>query len=255
MNYDTMGEVILNVDLSQAELRVMAIMSDDPWMIAALQVDSGDFFTNHLMPVAFPGHVQSHGGIEAWKEADPKDFKERRVQCKSVMYGLAFGRQARAIGIEIGQPTHVAQGIIDALFRAAPKFLAWRRRVEFAAIDPSDRDFLVSPFGRRYQREVITSRKQEDAVKREALSFLPQSTASDICLTTAIRIDETLEANGFYIFNVVHDAIMLRGDSERVDEIGQFIGRELALTGETVLGNGVPFLSDYSWGTSWADLD
>ncbi len=249
------NEVILNVDLSQAELRVMAIMSGDPWMIAALQYGAGDFFKNHLLPVAFPGHVGAYGSVEAWETADPVDFKERRTQCKAVMYGLAFGRGAAAIGREIGQPTHVAQGIIDALFLNAPLFLAWRQRIELAAVDPADRDFLVSPFGRRYQREVITSAKQEAAVKREALSFLPQSTASDICLTTAIRIDEELESNGFYIFNVVHDAIMMRGDVRRVDEIGKFVGRELARTGEGVLGNTVPFLSEYSFGKSWADLD
>lgn len=250
-----MSEVILNVDLSQAELRVMAIMSGDPWMIGALQEGAGDFFKNHLLPVAFPVQVATYGSVEAWEAADPVDFKERRTQCKAVMYGLAFGRGAVAIGREIGQPTHVAQGIIDALFHNAPQFLAWRQRIERAAIDPADRDFLVSPFGRRYQREVITSSKQEAAVKREALSFLPQSTASDICLTTAIRIDEELERNGFYIFNVVHDAIMMRGDSGRVDEIGRFVGRSLAETGLAVLGDAVPFLSDYSYGRSWADLD
>lgn len=250
-----MSEIILNVDLSQAELRVMAMMSGDPWMINALQENSGDFFTNHLIPVAFPDHVAKHGGIDAWKINDPVDFKERRTQCKAVMYGLAFGRQAPAIGREIGQPTHVAQGIIDALFAAAPMFLQWRKRVERAAVDAADRDFLVSPFGRRYQREVITSHRQAEAVKREALSFLPQSTASDICLSTAIRIDEELMENGFYIFNVVHDAIMMRGDERRVNEIGEFVGRELAFTGKAILGSAVPFLSDYSYGRSWADLD
>lgn len=246
---------ILNVDLSQAELRVMAIMSNDPWMINALQVDSGDFFANHLMAVAFPVQFARWGSAEAWQKNDPVDFKERRTQCKAVMYGLAFGRQAQAIGIEIGQPTAVAQGIIDSLFEAAPNFYRWRKRVELAAVDPAERDFLVSPFGRRYQREVITSHKQREAVKREALSFLPQSTASDICLTTAIRIDPILEAYGYYIFNVVHDAIMIRGDDGRIDEIGKYVGRELAATGASVLGTSVPFLSDYSYGRSWGDID
>lgn len=246
---------IINVDLSQAELRCMAIMSNDPWMINALQADSGDFFTNHLMPVAFPRQVELYGGIHAWKEDNPVDFKERRVQCKSVMYGLAFGRGAAAIGTEIGQPARVAQGIIDNLFKNAPRFLEWRQRIERAAVDPSERDFLINPFGRRYQREVITSSKQEAAVKREALSFLPQSTSSDICLATAIRIDESLAESGYYIFNVVHDAIMIEGPEDDADTIGQFVGRSLTETGASVLGDSVPFLSDYSYATDWGQLD
>lgn len=251
-----MAKTLINVDLSQAELRCMAIMSDDPWMIKALQADAGDFFANHLMPVAFPDEYEQYGrDTDRWQREDPNGFKERRVQCKSVMYGLAFGRGAEAIGREIGQPAWVAQGIIDALFANATNFYRWRKRIEQAAIDPSERDFLVNPFGRRYQREVITSARQAAAVKREALSFLPQSTSSDICLSTAIRIDGVLESLGYEIFNVVHDAIMILGEEDGADDIGQYVGRELSLTGATILGDSVPFLSDYSVGSHWGLLD
>lgn len=246
--------VLINVDLSQAELRVMAIMSDDPWMIGALQETSGDFFDNHFMPVAFPEQMAHYGDIYRWKENDPNDHKEKRVQTKSVMYGLAFGRGATAIAVEIGQTKAVAQGIIDSLFDRAPNFLAWRKRIEQAAIDPSHRDFLINPFGRRYQREVITSRRQEAAVIREALSFLPQSTSSDICLATCVRINDVLAEHGYHIFNVVHDAIMIQGPETNAEFIGQYVGAELRETGRMVMGDKVPFLSDYSVGKHWGEL-
>lgn len=246
--------VLINVDLSQAELRVMAIMSGDQWMINALQEDGGDFFDNHFMPVAFPEKVSHWGGVDIWKKNDPVGHKECRVQVKSVMYGLAFGRGAYAIGVEIGQSTAVAQSIIDRLFENAPDFHAWRQLVSDAAIDQSKRDVLVNPFGRRYQREVITSRAQEKAVIREALSFLPQSTSSDICLATAIRINARLNEMGYHIFNVVHDAIMIEGPEEYADLIGKFVGRELRETGRMIMGDAVPFLSDYSIGQHWGEL-
>jgi DNA polymerase-1 len=246
--------VLINIDLSQAELRVMAIMSDDEWMIKALQEDSGDFFDNHFMPVAFPDQMAAWGSVQNWKLNDPNDHKEKRVQTKSVMYGLAFGRGAYAIGVEIGQSTTVAQNIIDALFQKAPKFLVWRENIREAAIDQSKRDFLINPFGRRYQREVITSRKQEAAVVREALSFLPQSTSSDICLATAVRIHKQLAEQGYHIFNVVHDAIMIEGPEDRAEFIGEYVGMELRETGRMVMGDKVPFLSDYSIGQHWGEL-
>lgn len=232
----------------------MAVLSGDPWMISALQRDSGDFFDNHFMPVAFPAEFERWGTVENWKRNDPIDHKEKRVQVKSVMYGLAFGRGASAIGVEIGQPTSVAQGIIDALFERAPEFYRWRKQIEKAAVYPQYRDLLVNPFGRRYQRELITSSKQEAAVKREALSFLPQSTSSDICLSTAIRINKALEESGYYIFNIVHDAIMVEGPADSADMIGQYIAAELEETGRLVMGDAVPFLADFSVGQSWADL-
>ena len=249
-----MSRVLINCDLSQAELRVMAIMSGDVWMISALQEDAGDFFDYHFMPEAFPTEYAFYGDIDNWKEKSPVTHKEARVQVKSVMYGLAFGRGAAAIGVEIGQSAAVAQRIINALFEKAPEFKAWRGEVSLAAIDPSKRDLLVNPFGRRYQREVITSRRQEAAVIREALSFLPQSTSSDICLATAIRINDTLKRNGYRIFNVVHDALMVEGPEDNADFIGRYVAAELRETGKQVMGDAVPFLAEYSIGNHWGEL-
>src|SRR5690606_2935290 len=112
----------------------------------------------------FPARLREYGTIQGWKEADPTGHKEARVQVKSVMYGLAFGRGAAAIGAEIGQPTAVAENIIMNLFDRAPLFEQWRNDIAEAAVNPAKRDMLVNPFGRRYQREVITSRRQEAAV-------------------------------------------------------------------------------------------
>jgi DNA polymerase I-like protein with 3'-5' exonuclease and polymerase domains len=247
-------ETLINVDLSQAELRVMAVMSGDEWMISSLQEDSGDFFDNHFMPIAFPEKLEKFATIDIWKKMAPADHKECRVQVKSVMYGLAFGRGSAAIAVEIGQSEAVARKIIDNLFYQAPKFKAWREDIKVAATNPAYRDMLVNPFGRRYQRELITSRRQEAAVIREALSFLPQSTSSDICLATCIRINEPLADQGYHIFNVVHDAIMIKGPEDNAEFIGQYVGAELRETGRMVMGDAVPFLSDYSVGKNWGEL-
>ena len=91
-------------------------------------------------------------------------------------------------------------------------------------------------------------------IEREALSFLPQSTSSDIMLATIVRIYSTLEAAGYKVFNVVHDAVMLEGEQEGADTVAQFIMQELRATVKAVLGDAVPFLSDYSIGSSWANL-
>src|SRR5690606_30333535 len=45
--------VLIEVDYSQAELRVQAVLSGDPDMIAAFQPDSGDYF-DLLMPSVYP---------------------------------------------------------------------------------------------------------------------------------------------------------------------------------------------------------
>lgn len=248
-----MPNAMINIDLSQAELRVMALLSGDAWMQAALQEGTGDFFSNHLMPVAFPSKMSQYGSMDAYNEADPVQFKEDRTACKGIQYGLAFGRQARAIAIAVNITVEEAELIISNYFATAPNFAQWRIDVMNAAVNPAERDFLVNPFGRRFQSEVITSRNFAN-VQREALSFLPQSTSSDICLSTAVRIHKELKSYGYNIFNMVHDAIMIEGPEEGAHDIGQFVGRELKITGQAVFGTAVPFLSDYSVGKSWADM-
>lgn len=248
-----MKNTLINVDLSQAELRVMAILSGDEWMQAALQEGAGDFFDTHLMPVAFPWIEERYGSVEGYKEMLPHAHKEDRTKVKAVQYGLAFGRQAPAIAQSIGLPTQEAQVIIDNYMTTAPGFAQWREDIMLAAKDPSKRDLLVNPFGRRFQSEIITSKNYRN-IQREALSFLPQSTSSDIMLSTAIRISPQLRDWGYHPFNLVHDALMIEGPEENAEFIGQYVGRELRLTGEAVLGTSVPFLSDYSYGISWANL-
>lgn len=235
---------LVQCDLSQAELRCMAVLSGDQWMIAALQEGQGDFFDQHMMPVCFPGVVPT----------DAVHKKELRTQVKTVQYGLAFGRKAPAIAVELKLPVYQAQKIIDNYFAQAPQFAQWREDVQEAAINPDKRDLLVTPFGRRYQSEVVTA-KNEWKIKNEALSFLPQSTASDICLTTAIRIHEQLKAMGCHIVNIVHDAIIVECPTDELaGQVGRLISSEFRKTGEMVFGDTVPFLSEWSIGHSWADL-
>lgn len=249
-----MKDTILNVDLSQAELRCMAVFSGDKWMINALQRGQGDFFDTHMMPVCFPWIHDKFGTVAEYKEKEPVAHKEDRTKVKAVQYGLAFGREARAIGKELQLTQAQAQQIIDNYLSTAVEFATWRETIKTAAISPADRDILVNPFGRRYQAEIITAKNMRK-VQREALSFLPQSTSSDICLATAMRINEDIKGAGYKIINIVHDAIMLQGPETDARAVGQHIVDELGFTGRQVMGDTVPFLAEYSSGLSWADLD
>lgn len=251
------GNVLLNADLSQAELRCMAIFSGDEWMINALQEGQGDFFDNHLMPVAYPNIVDEWDGIENFKKQEPVLHKEARTKVKAVQYGLAFGRQAPAIAASLNMPVADANKIIRNYLFTANGFREWREQVMEAAVNPAKRDMLVNPFGRRFQSEIVTQHNYKN-VQREALSFLPQSTSSDICLAAAIKINAWLKERPefrYKIINIVHDAIMLEGPEYEADIVGDFVSQTLRETGALVMGDAVPFLSEYSTGRTWADLD
>lgn len=248
-----MARTLINVDLSQAELRVMGILSGDEWMRKALQEDAGDFFDSHLMPVSFPETIKQYGSVDEYKEQNPVAHKEDRTKVKAVVYGLSFGRQAAAIGRALGISTWAAQDIMDNFLNAAPDLRLWREDVMQAAVFPARRDKLITVFGRKFQSEIITTANYRN-VQREALSFLPQSTSSDIVLSTAIRIAPQLTEWGYPIINLVHDAIMMEGEEDNAEVVAKYVMRELRATGAAVLGDSIPFLSDWSMGKSWADL-
>lgn len=252
--------MLLNVDLSQAELRVMAVLSGDQWMIGALQEDSGDFFDNYLMPVAYPWLDRKYGSVADLKNDHPVTYKELRTKVKAVQYGLAFGRGARAIAQSLEMPVAEAQNIIDNYLDTARGFAQWRKDVMEAAVHPDKRDLLVSPTGRRFHAEVVTTRNMQ-AVQREALAFLPQSISSDICLLSAAKVHYGSLSRGdnpygARIINLVHDAVMFQIEDESgVEEVAQATMECMRQVGESIMGTSVPFLSDYSSGRSWADLE
>src|SRR5690606_40201169 len=90
----------LEVDYSQAELRVMAVLSGDDYLISLFQPGMPDFFTS-LLPVTFPHH-----DISSWR---PQERKDNRAKLKSVVYGLSYGRKAAAIATELKISTREAQ--------------------------------------------------------------------------------------------------------------------------------------------------
>ena len=215
-------------------------------MLAALQEGAGDYFDTHMMPICFPGTDMN--------KIDAVLKKELRVQIKTVVYGLAFGREAAAIAVELGISVGQAQQIIDNYLSTASQFAQWREDVKFAALNKNKRELLINPFGRKFQSEIIT-RKNMNNIEREALSFLPQSTASDICLVTAIRVHPWIKEQGAHTVGLVHDAILVEApDVPTADNIARKIMAEFRVTGEAVFGNSVPFLSDFGIGDNWGEL-
>lgn len=232
----------LEVDYSQAELRVMAVLSGDDYLISLFQPGMPDFFTS-LLPVTFPHH-----DISSWT---PQERKDNRAKLKSVVYGLSYGRKAAAIATELKISTREAQTIIDNYFKAAPAFYEWRERIEYNAL-ASD-GVIETPFGRRFQGEIITGRTKANVIN-SALSFIPQSTASDICVSAAMEIHKKMPAYNAKIIASIHDAINSEVPNEYVEEVARMKQEEMSKAARRVFGDVVPFDTEAEWGTIWGDL-
>lgn len=230
----------LEVDYSQAELRTMAVLSGDEYLISLFQPGMPDFFDS-LLPVTFP-----NSNIEEW---DAQERKDNRAKLKSVVYGLSYGRKAAAIAKELNISTGEAQSIITNYFKAAPEFYSWRQDVEYKAL-ASD-GVLETVFGRRFQAEIITGRSKTNVVN-SALAFIPQSTASDICVSAAMEIHKWIGPDyGAKIVGSIHDAINVESPKKHTQEIAKRMQFDMKEAARKVMGDIVPFDTDAEWGTSW----
>lgn len=200
-----LGRVLMQADYSQAELRVMAALGNDSWLIDLFSDDENDIF-NNMLPVAFPNR----------KPKNEQEQIDMRALLKGAVYGLSYGRQARAIAEALGIPVSDAQNIIDNFLGAATGLAGWRESVYTRLHDGTG---LRTRFGRYFQNDVITPRNKGN-VERSALSFEPQSSSSDCCFLAYMNLFDWIEENGkhWHLMALVHDSITLDVPEKEAEE-------------------------------------
>lgn len=238
------GHVMVSSDLSQAELRVMAIESGDPWMIDAFQPGRGDFF-DLLM-------ANTYKDIDPtkFKEENPQDYTNMRAKFKGVVYGVSFGRKEKAIAHALEISVAEAKELMNAFVRPGSPFAKWREMIERRAIlgEP-----IVNAFGRRFQSELIT-RKNKQNVINSALSFTSQSTANDICLLAGLTILPKATAMGGRVLGSVHDCWYVSCPPEVAEDMAEMLSSEMEAAGRKVYGDIVAFKSDPQIGNNMAEV-
>jgi DNA polymerase I-like protein with 3'-5' exonuclease and polymerase domains len=247
------GHLVIGADLSQAELRVMACESMDPWLIDAFQPGAGDFF-DLLLGQAYPDTdwVELHRRVSAHEctEEEANFYNNKRASMKGVVYGVSFNRGTKAIAAALKIPMWEAQRLVDAFIRPGSEFSLWREMIIDKAVSGGH---IVTKFGRHFQSELVTSRNKH-LVINSALAFTSQSTANDICLSATMQVAPQLDQYGAYLMGTVHDAIYVSGPDESKEIIGKLLTESLAKAGREVYGDLIPFDADWGYGESMADV-
>lgn len=230
------GYVMVEVDLNQAELRSLAIMSNDPTLIEIYT--KNEVSIHHITAVAFFG---------------PNYDGEQKMRAKAVNFGIVYGREAASLAEEFEITIPEAQMYINRWlerFPEAAKFIKWCRDA------PLRNETLSTVFGRR-KRATVVSRENLKALQNEASNFPHQSTASDIVLKTSFLVQNTLPKEfGGRTFNLIHDALLyyvpdepalIDGSIRYVQQVMQQVPIDMGLTK-------VPFLAEAKIGHNWGEL-
>lgn len=234
------GYKLVQLDYSQAELRVLAYLSQDEYLIKTYQ-DGRDL----------------HDAM-AEKIFGPNFNKEQRVAAKTINFGIPYGRGPGSMASKMGMSVAQATQTIRDWYRAAPgakRYVDSMRKVPYLPGEP-----FTTVFGR--QRHYIITHENRNHIENEAVNFPISSIASDLTMLSVCDIHDILLAEGLdaRIVNTVHDSIII----ECIDEPESL--RRTVEIGTTVMANlpkkylknpvlNFPFKADAEIGRSWGDLE
>ena len=245
------GYKIISCDYSQAELRTVAELAGDKAMIAAFQPGAPDFFDD-LMTRIWPEEFPTIEAYEAFKHEQPKTAKNRRALVKSVVYGLNYNRGVPAIATALEQPLEAAQHVVDQYLDSYPGLRDWQERVKHSVGRKTEDHERQTKFGMTYNPLFIAD-VNYSSTQNEALAFVPQSTANDICLHAAIKINEQVGQYGAKLIGLVHDATYVECPEETVEECSRMMEREMSKAA-TLVFNHVPFVAEAEVGNNWEEV-
>lgn len=234
------GHVLIEADYIGAELFGMAIMARDKTMI--------EHALRNQLPEDHPKHydIHSHVAVLAFKlECAPSkaglrsiDKENLRIVAKAVIFGIAYGRGAKAIAMaakedKVEITTEEAQEVIDTVFEMYPGLRPLFDSCKARATDPVSyrRDecaarkgtkaprFLRNCFGRIRRFPWTKDDKLRADFEREAMNFPIQGMIADV-VTRAIRniYDYRNKHNlKFRISMQIHDALLFCVPYDEVD--------------------------------------
>ena len=245
------GCKIISCDYSQAELRTVAELADDKAMIAAFQPGAPDFFDD-LMTKIWPEEFPTIEAYEAFKHEHQKDAKNKRALVKGVVYGLNYGRGIRAIAAELEKPYEEAEYVVNQYLGAYPGLRNWQQEVRHSVGRKEENYMRRTKFGMTYNPLFVPDADYA-STQNEALAFVPQSTANDICLNAAIKINEQVGQYGAKLIGLVHDATYVECPEETVEECSRMMEREMSKAA-TLVFNRVPFVAEAGVGNNWEEV-
>lgn len=229
------NHVLIQCDYSQAELRVLTWLAKESSLRDLFNDPTKDIFIE-LCTSMFPEYL-------SWSEAMQKEF---RTLIKTFAYGIAYGRTAAGIASDPNFKMDVRQ--------------AAKHMQAFQAMIPNIREFqddvirqihsgkdLINPFG-RHRRFYLLTEQNQSSVHNEGMAFLPQSTASDICLEAACRC----QRDGVDIRNLIHDAILAEATIDEAPQVMALIQKHMADVGREITDDYVNFDTDGKIGMAWS---
>jgi len=204
------GCKLVTADLSQAELRILAMMADDKKMIDAFA--SGYDFHAYTACAMF--------GIkpEIFDKENNPDHKAKRSLAKNINFGIAYQMSANSLASDVNISLKEAQDFIDKFYNTYFNVKRWIDKTKSFALKNG---YVQTLHGRRRYLPYVHSSDQKvrEGALRQAVNTPIQGTASDCACFGLIRIQKFIDEKQLKTkpIMIIHDEIVLETPFEEVE--------------------------------------
>lgn len=233
------GRVLLQADAQQAELRVLAFLSQDPYLLQVFE--EGKDLHDEVTRLLYGKAVET---------ATKDRLKDMRMDAKIVNFGIAYGITEYGLSERTKWSVPEARVYLDRFYAKARGLRQWMERQGIEAINNG---YVESPFGRRRRFKLVTPEVREE-IRKAAVNTPTQGTASDITLLAAIELNERLGEKADLV-NLIYDALVFDVRIEDLPEVAQEVKQVFESIPKRFLDMKVPYPVDLEVGTHWGSLE
>lgn len=227
------GNVLIDADYRQIELKLLAHYSGDPKMIDAF--NSG-------------ADIHASTAAEVFGVPISEVTHAMRRDAKAVNFGIVYGISNYGLSRNINITPRKADEYIKRYFERFPAVKAYLDGL----VDSAKRNgYAVTAFGRRRAIPELNSAKylERKFGERVAMNMPLQGTAADIIKLAMIAVHRRLLGMKSELILQVHDELIIDAAEDEADEVSAILKTEM----ENAVKLSVPLDVDISVGANWME--
>ncbi len=227
------GNVLVDADYSQIELKLVAHFSGDPKMT--------DAFKNGM-----DIHVSTAAEVFDVPQSEVTDVMRR--EAKAVNFGIVYGISNFGLSHNINISQKKADEYIKRYFERFPDV---KNYLDGLVDEAKSRGYAVTLYGRRRTIPELNSAKYAERKfgERVAMNTPLQGTAADIIKIAMVRVDNRLKNMKSKLILQVHDELIVDAAADEVDEVIDILKSEM----EGAVALSVPLNVVVAVGKNWME--
>ena len=229
------GRSILSADYSQIELRILAHLACDTFLIETFQRGED---------------IHAATASEIFHVSQEQVTPEMRRLAKVINFGIIYGMSAFGLAKELGIPPSVAQAYIANYFQ---KYHEVRDYIDKSLEQARERGYVTTLMNRRRYLPDIKSpnRSVRQFAERIAINAPIQGTAADLIKVAMINIHRRLAGEGrkTKLILQIHDELVFEVPPGELEGLKALVKEEM----EGVVKLYIPLKVDIGVGKNWAE--